>query len=423
MTGRTANRREILLAGAAATAALAAPRLARAQGATLRVVWMGWPENQVTPLFDEVQKRQPAIKLQVERIPFTQVFQTIEVKLNGRTPDPDIYICDSPLTASYASRGHLMALDGLIDRSRFTPSGLAAATYDGKIYSAPFGSSMQVLFYNKAMLKAAGVEEPSADPARRWTWEKLVAEAKKIARPADNIWGFAFEQSERPYQLLPLGQSLGGKALSDDGFKASGNLDGPAFVEAYTFMQKLYSEFKVAPPGQFDPATTPELFGTGKVGFFLAGTFNFDTFRSRFAGIDFGVAPHPFFAKGKPVTPTGAWHFGVNPRTAHKGAVEAVVKELLSDDLQAMWFKLRPYPPVVKAIWQREAATFDTDMWRIARHELDNTAQPRPATPGFREYEDVLRVALRDIQTGANVQQALTQAATRIDREIAKYKG
>jgi len=35
----------------------------------------------------------------------------------------------------------------------------------------------------------------------------------------------------------------------------------------------------------------------------------------------------------------------------------------------------------------------------------------------------VLRVALRDIQTGANVQQALTQAATRIDREIAKYKG
>ena len=88
-----------------------------------------------------------------------------------------------------------------------------------------------------------------------------------------------------------------------------------------------------------------------------------------------------------------------------------------------MWFKLRPYPPVVKAIWQREAATFDTDMWRIARHELDTTARPRPATPGFREYEDVLRVALRDIQTGANVQQALTQAATRIDREIAKYKG
>ncbi|WP_204311597.1 hypothetical protein, partial [Stenotrophomonas maltophilia] len=67
---------------------------------------------------------------------------TIEVKLNGRTPDPDIYICDSPLTASYASRGHLMALDGMIDKSRFTQSGLAAATYDGKLYSAPFGSSM-----------------------------------------------------------------------------------------------------------------------------------------------------------------------------------------------------------------------------------------------------------------------------------------
>jgi fructooligosaccharide transport system substrate-binding protein len=417
------TRRHVVKGSAAAAALVAAPGIVRAQAATLKVVWMGWPENQVTPLFDEVQKRHPNIKLQVERIPFTQVFQTIEVKLSGRTADPDIYICDSPLTASYASRGHLMALDGIVDKSRFTQSALAAATYDGKLYSAPFGSSMQVLFYNKAMLKAAGVEEPSADPAKRWTWEQLVEAAKKISKPADNVWGFAFEQSERPYQLLPLGQSLGGKALSDDGFKAVGNLNGPAFVEAYTFMQKLYGEFKVSPPGQFDPATTPELFGNGKVAFFLAGTFNADTFKSRFPGIDFGIAPHPYFAKGKPVTPTGAWHFGVNPRTAQKGAVETVVKELLSDDLQAQWFKLRPYPPVVKAIWQREAATFNTDMWKIVQHELDATAVPRPATPGFREYEDVLRVALRDIQTGANVQQALTAAATRIDREIAKYKG
>ncbi|WP_204329967.1 hypothetical protein, partial [Proteus mirabilis] len=81
--------------GAASAAVLAAPGIARAQATTLRAVWMGWPENQVTPLFDEVQKRRPEIRLQVERIPFTQVFQTIEVKLNGRTPDPDIYICDS----------------------------------------------------------------------------------------------------------------------------------------------------------------------------------------------------------------------------------------------------------------------------------------------------------------------------------------
>jgi fructooligosaccharide transport system substrate-binding protein len=414
------TRRQVVEGGLAAGASLAMPTLARGQETTLKVVWMGWPENQVKPLMDEFEKRNPRIKLAVERIPFNQIFQTLEVRLNARTADPDIFICDSPLTASYASRGHLMELDPIIDKSRFTPSALAAATYQGKIYSAPFGSSMQVLFYNRALFKSVGIEPPAPDPGKRWTWEQLYEAGKKIAKPADNIWGFAFEQSERPYQLLPLGQSLGGKALSDDGFKATGFIDGPAFVEAYSFMQKLYTD-KVAPTGQFDPAIVPELFGSGKSAMLLAGTFNFDVAR-KYQSLDFGVAPHPYFAKGKPVTPTGAWHIGVNPRTSQKEATAQFIRDMLTDDMQMLWFKLRPYPPVVRAVWDKMGDTFSSDMWRIVRAELDLTALPRPATPGFREYEDVLRVALRDIQTGADVKATLTAAAQKIDREIAKYR-
>jgi ABC-type glycerol-3-phosphate transport system substrate-binding protein len=417
------SRRRVMKSGLATGAVLAMPHVARAQQTTLKVVWMGWPDGQVLPLMAEFEKRNPAIKLAVERMPFTQIFQALEVRLNARNNDPDIYIVDSPLTASYASRGHLMELDGLIDKSRFAPGGIAAASYQGKIYSAPFGSSMQVLYYNKAMLKAAGVEPPSADPTKRWTWEQLVEAAKKLAKPAENIWGFTFEQQERPYQLLPLGQSLGGVALSPDGLKATGFIDGPAFVEGFTFMQKMYTEAKISPPGQFDTALTPELFGTGKCAMLLGGTFVNDTLKSKHQSLDFGIAPHPYFAKGKPVTPTGAWHFGVNPRTTQKEATAQFVRDMLSDDINALWFKLRPYVPTLNAVWQKEAASFGDDVWKISKHELQNTAIPRPATPGFREYEDVLRVTLRDVQAGGNVQQALTAAAQKIDREIAKYKG
>ena len=420
---RILDRRTILKAGAAATGALAMPAIARAQATTLKVVWMGWPDNQVLPLMAEFEKRNPSIKLAVERMPFSQIFQALEVRLNARNNDPDIYIVDSPLTASYASRGHLRPLDDIIDKSRFAPSAIAAASYQGKIYSAPFGSSMQVLYYNKSMLKAAGVEAPSADPAKRLTWEQILDIAKKIAKPADNTWGFTFEQQERPYQLLPLGQSLGGVALSPDGFKATGFLDGPAFVEGFTFMQKLYSEWKVSPPGQFDTALTPELFGNEKCALMLGGTFLFDTFKTKFPKLDFAVAAHPYFAKGKPVTPTGAWHFGVNPRTKEQAATAQFVKDMLSEDLNVLWFKARPYVPTLNSVWGKEPDTFKADMWKIAQHELQSTALPRPATPGFREYEDILRVALRDIQGGGGVQGILTAAAQKIDREIAKYKG
>lgn len=419
----SSTRRTILKTGLAAGAALAMPGIARAQQTNLKVVWMGWPDNQVLPLFAEFEKRNPTIKLSVEKMPFSQIFQALEVRLNGRTADPDIFIVDSPLTASYAVRGHLMELDGIVDKKRFAPSAVAAASFNGKMYSAPFGSSMQVLYYNKALFKAAGVEPPSADVTKRWTWEQVLEAGKKIAKPADNLWGFSFEQQERPYQLLPLGQSLGGTALSADGFKATGFIDGPAFVEAFTFMQKMYAEAKISPPGQFDTALTPELFGSGKCAMLLGGTFINDTLKSKFQSLDFGVAPHPYFAKGKPVTPTGAWHFGVNPRTAQKAAVTQFVTDMLSDDMNALWFKLRPYVPTLNSVWQIEATTFNTDMWKIVQSEMQSTALARPATPGFREYEDILRVALRDMQAGGNVQQMLSAAAQKIDREVAKYKG
>ena len=417
------SRRHLIQDGLAASALSAFPGFARAQSVTtLKVVWMGWPDNQVLPLMAEFEKRNPTIKLAVERMPFTQVFQALEVRLNARTSDPDIFIVDSPLTASYAARGHLMELDPLIDQSRFAAGALASARYNGKIYSAPFGSSMQVLYYNKAMFKSAGVDTPSPELAKRWTWEHLVEAARKMAKPAENTWGFTFEQQERPYQLLPLGQSLGGKALSDDGLKATGFIDGPAFVEAFMFMQKMYTEWKISPPGQFDTALTPELFGSGKCAMLLGGTFVNDTLKSKFPTLDFGVAPHPYFAKGKPVTPTGAWHFGVNPRSTQKAATAQFVRDMLSDDMNVLWFKLRPYVPTVKAVWQREAGTFNSDLWRIAQAELDSTALPRPATPGFREYEDILRVALRDMQSGGSVAQTLTAAAQKMDRELVKYK-
>lgn len=80
--------------------------------------------------------------------------------------------------------------------------------------------------------------------------------------------------------------------------------------------------------------------------------------------------------------------------------------------------------PTLNAVWEREAKTFDTDMWRIVKHEAENTALPRPATPGFREYEDICGVALRDMQAGGDVKAMLSAAAQKIDcGEIAKYKG
>jgi len=413
------TRRAAMIGAGLAPAALQPARAATA----LKVAWNGWPESQVKPLFDAFQAANPDISAPYELIPFAQLFQTLEIRLGARTPEPDVYSCDSPLTASYAVRGHAMALDEWIDRSRFSQAALDAATVKGKLYSAPFCTSSILLFYNRAYFKKAGIEPPSADVAKRWTWEQVVEAGRKMAEPAQNRWGLIIEQAERPFQLLPFGQSLGGVALSEDGLKASGYIDGPAFVEAYSFVQRMYTEWKIAPPGVFDNNITPDLFGSGQSAMFLGGTFDIGLFQTKYPDLDWGVAPHPYFAKGKPVTPTGSWHIGVNPRTRNKAAVEKFIKFMLSDDTQTAWFKLRPYPPVLKSVWDRVPEVFNTPAWQIVRHELQSTAVPRPASPGFREFEDLLRVTLRDMQAGGDVKAMLTATAGRIDRELAKYKG
>jgi len=395
----------------------------RARAATaINATWNGWPESQVKPLFDAFNKANPDIPASYELVPFAQLFQTLEIRLGARTPDPDVYSCDSPLTASYAVRGQAMALDDVLDRSQFAKAAVDAATYKGKLYSAPFSTSGQFLFYNRAYFRQAGIEPPAADVSKRWTWEQVVDAGRKMADPAANRWGLIIEQAERPYQLLPFGQSLGGVALSEDGLKSSGYIDGPAFVEGFGFLQRLYTDWKISPPGVFDNNVTPDLFGSGRSAMFLGGTFNLGLFADKYKDLDWGVAPHPYFAAGKPVTPTGSWHIGANPRTRNKEAVAKFVQFMSGPEAQLEWFKLRPYVPVRRDVWGKLPQVFATPPWEIIRYEVDNTAVPRPATPGWREYEDLLRQTLRDMQGGGDVKTMLTETAAKIDRQLAKYK-
>lgn len=390
----------------------------------LNILWMGWPDEVVTPLMDDFMQAHPDITVKVEKIPFAQLFQTLEVRLAARNADPDVYIVDQPMTGSYAIRGHLLALSDVLDESRFTSAAVAAASYQDKMYSAPFGSSSQMLYYNKDLFAAADIEPPSASVDERWTWQQLVEVAKKIRDPKQDIWGLIIAQAARPYQLLPLAQSNGAKAIDDSGFISSGHVDAAKSVEAFEFYQKLYNDYNIAPRGQFQINLSRELFNIGKAGMLIDATSNMLTLETKYPDVNWGVAPHPYFEGGTAVTPTGAWHIGINPRSDELEAAKQFVKHFMSDDVQRHWLRIRPYVPVLRSMWKLEADYFakQADAWRIIQYELENTAIPRPPTPGWREYEDILRQALQDINTGADVAERLAQAASTIDRELQKYK-
>ncbi|WP_158264386.1 sugar ABC transporter substrate-binding protein [Nitratireductor sp. StC3] len=410
------------MAGLAGTAFIGSLGRLNAQSVSLSVPWMGWPEEQVRPLMAAFEN-ESGVAIAEERLPIVELFKTLEVRLQARNETPDVYLVDGPLTASYAARGHLLDLGELMagERDRFVPTTLVQGTYNDTLYAMPLGTSSQLLFYNKKLFAEAGLPEPSADPAARMTWEDLVPLARDLTRPDSSQFGFAFENIN-PYQLLAVPQSWGAEVIGPDGLTAAGYVDGEPMVEAMSWYQALFQTHKVGPVGTFQTGVTQEMFGSGKLAMMVGGTWNLVGL-NKFQDLDFGVAPHPYFAKGKPVTPTGSWHVGINPRTAHMDEATAFVKWLSTRDAMDLWFELRQYPPALKQIWEERAdTTFVDPAWAIVRHELAETATPRPATPGYREYEEFLRTAMQDIQTGADVRDTLARAAQNIDREMRKYR-
>ncbi len=414
--------RRQFLASAAGAAAFGAMGRAIAQTTALSVPWMGWPEEQVRPLMAAFEAAS-GTKIVEERLPIAELFKTLEVRLAARNELPDVYLVDGPLTASYAARGNLLDLGetmkGQLDR--YVPSTLVQGTYAEKLYALPLGTSSQLLFYNKKLFAEAGLPEPSNRPDARMTWEDGLELAKKLTKPDTSQFGLSFENTN-PYQLLPLPQSWGAPVISPDGLTATSYVDGDQMVEVMKWYQALYQTHKVAPIGILQTGLSQEMFGSGKLAMMVGGTWNLGGL-SKFKDLDFGVAPHPYFAKGKPVTPTGSWHVGINPRSAHMDESVAFVKWLATRQAMDQWFDLRQYPPSLKEIWQERAATTFVDpAWEIVQFELANTATPRPVTPGYREYEEFLKTAMVDIQTGADVEGALSKAAKSIDREMRKYR-
>ncbi len=365
------------------------------------------------------QKNNPNAKVDLELVPLDQYFQKIAIALSSGS-GVDVFDVDSPLVTSYAVQDALLPLDDYVDKSDwqdFVQVERTTATVQGKIMSVPWSSSEQGLYYNTEMLSAAGIT-PASGVGDRWTWEKTLEAARKLTKTAPDgstaVWGLTIEQVDRPYQILPLLESNGALPISQDARRVSGVINSPQAVEAVRFYGDLFNKWKVGPKKQLQDA-----FGNKQAALYLANTPWVNILHTRFPDLKFGVMPHPYFKK--PVTPTGAWHLGVFRKTAHPKEAAELAKTFGGRNLAETVFKTMNYMPVRTSTFQRFASDFKGPPWNLFLFELKNTAVRRPATPAYREYEDILRTALRNVIEGGDAKAELDAAAQKIDRELAKY--
>ncbi|MBP5889125.1 sugar ABC transporter substrate-binding protein [Streptomyces scabiei] len=205
---------------------------------------------------------------------------------------PDVLIVDNPVVSTLAEAGVLTTTeDNKLDTSKADPNLLAAGQSGGKTYGTPIGANTLALYYNKEVLKKAGVDIASVKD-----WKSLTAALAKVRKAGKKGITFsAIGTEEGSFQFLPWFWGAGAQLTA---------LDSPQSVSALSlwkgWLDKGYAPNSVLNNTQ---TTSWQEFATGDYAFSENGTWQLANAEK--AGFDYGVIPVPATTGGNAAAPTG----------------------------------------------------------------------------------------------------------------------
>ncbi|MBO3103934.1 ABC transporter substrate-binding protein [Cellulomonas fengjieae] len=189
---------------------------------------------------DLFEASQEDIKIELQLIPGDQYEQKVQTMIAGGD-GPDIMQVAEGVNV-YSSKNQIIPLDelaadaGLDLEERFGPVG-TLYSYDDSIYAIPDRSGAMIVYYNKDMFDAAGVEYPNAD----WTWQDAQAAMEKLTIPGQQ-WGYA--GAGWWAQWWSFAYQNGGQIIDEAG---QPHANSPEVVEALQWGNDLVHKHHVVP--------------------------------------------------------------------------------------------------------------------------------------------------------------------------------
>jgi multiple sugar transport system substrate-binding protein len=336
----------LALAGCAGRGSSSGDDKAARDGKVTLKFWNGFtgPDR---PALEELVKRynasQNKITIQMEIMPWDVFFQKLLSSMNSSS-GPDLVAMDTAQMPQYAARGVFASLDKYYqddDAKNLVQPAVEANTYKGTKYGVPMNFTTLLLYWNKDMFKAAGLD-PQKPPA---TWQEFADAAKKLTKDTNKDgkpeqYGLAIADHQTIAMWPILLWQNGGGVVSQDGTKST--LGDPATIEAAEYWRSLIATNKIAPIG-LGGADADKLFQSKKAAMEIVGPWMTSGFKE--AGIDFGLAMPP--AGKQNVTLGTSVAFNVNKRAgaAKTDAAIEFMKYWNSKDSQTYWSVQTGFPP------------------------------------------------------------------------------
>jgi len=379
--------------------------------------------------FAEFETQNPGIKIRPEPVAYGQRDVRYSTAFRaGR--GPDVFSLDSNPVKQFVREGWLMDLAPLMAKE----GGVSAWTADfyeptmqvvgekGGVFGIPKTYVPIVLFYNKPMLAAVGVNSAPE------TWAQFGEAARKLTRasqPGGPIyqWGTTMVLGQGGFDLrFPVVlRGFGGDILTSDYTRS--RLDEPAAREAFNFVVNLINDDKAMPPGvlQVDANAARQLLATKRIGMAFEAAWAYPIVAEMNKELDawntLQVAPVPMKDRSaKHIRSTlNMKSLHINPKTQQAEAAWKLVRFLTDRQRSEKWYVdnnlLSPRRSVNAEFPKIQASAAA----KLMAQELEHSAF-MPLIPQWPEINETFRQSVHAAVTRAKKpEQALADAHKQVE--------
>jgi multiple sugar transport system substrate-binding protein len=294
-------------------------------------------------------------------------------RLGAEDSSVDLVGMDIPWTAEFANAGWLRPYTGAlaeqVSKDAFG-SAVEAASFEGKLYGAPFNSNTQLLFYRKDLV-----------PQPPTTWDQMIDEAVRL-----NTTIQVQAQRYEGYVVLfnTLLRSAGGEILS--GPEEVDLPQGPT-EEALRILGKLANSPAAAPDISTSDEDSARLgYESGASGFMLNYTFAYGSAGENAPDIqkNTGIARYPEVVPGMPShPPIGGFNIGVSAYSEHPEEAFDAAACITSPMGQLLATELDGLPPSNQTLYTNQIVTEAYPGFaELVKQSIDDAAT-RPLTPAY----------------------------------------
>jgi sn-glycerol 3-phosphate transport system substrate-binding protein len=309
---------------------------------------------------------------------------------------------------------------------------LSYFTVGGTLNSLPWNNSNPLLYYNKDMFKAAGLDE-TKPPA---TWQELEEDCAKImssgAAPnciSMQIYGWFFEQwmALQGAELANNGNGRADRATET-------NLTSDAAKNIMNFWKDLADKQYWISTGKLEDGNgAKQIFASKQAAFIIdsTGSLRGLTQNAKDGGFELGTGFMPANADiervGVIIGGASLW-MGAGHSEEENAASATFLTWLLQPEQMAKWHQDTGYLPITKsaqALLESQGWFKDNPNLMVAVDQL-NAAKATSATAGalmgpFPQIRTIVDQAIQAVTSGTSVDDALADAKSQADAALADY--